>query len=49
MMTFRYFKPACATFLLFVFACLLPFAASSTTDQEILDKRIKVADEDDRA
>jgi len=42
-MTFRPFKPACQGLLLFVLVCLLPLTANSTTDEEVLEKRTRVA------
>ena len=40
---FTPFKQICPGFLLFMLTCLLPFAGGSMTDQEVFDKRAKVA------
>ena len=42
-MTFRQFKSKYQKLVVFVFACLLPLAANSTTEEAIGEKRIRVA------
>lgn len=42
-MTFRHFRQAYPQLIFFVFACMLPLAAYSTTEEVIGEKRIRVA------
>ena len=42
-MRLRYFKPASQRLIFFILGCLLPFVAKSAPDEEVLEKRIKVA------